>query len=240
MLWLEVKNNKQKSFLLCYCYRPPSASNVWIENFEEAIERANLEAKEIIVIGDFNFNRINDTGSSKQWIRLTDSLNLTQLVKKPTRVTATSETLIDHVYSNTQGNIIDVSVPVLAISDHYPVCILCVLPENYLKHLIPVLFTNLLILGAQKHLLRSNFFMALLTYLMKPVMHWITSLRFSFPPYKRMLPRRKSESNDKKQPNWINAEILTAMKIRDQLRKIKNNTQYAHWRNKVRALIPNS
>ena len=44
--------NKQKSFLLCYCYRPPSASNVWIENFEEAIERANLEAKEITVIGD--------------------------------------------------------------------------------------------------------------------------------------------------------------------------------------------
>ena len=123
MLWLEVKNNKQKSFLLCYCYRPPSASNVWIENFEEAIECANLEAKEIIVIGDFNFNLLNETGSSKQWLHLTDSLNLTQLVKKPTRVTATSETLIDHVYSNTQGNIIDVSVPVLAISDHYPVCI---------------------------------------------------------------------------------------------------------------------
>ena len=52
ILWLEVKNNKQKSVLLCYCYRPPSATNLRIENFEEKIEHANLEAKEIIVIDD--------------------------------------------------------------------------------------------------------------------------------------------------------------------------------------------
>ena len=44
-------------------------------------------------------------------------------MKKPTRVTAKSETLIDHVYSSTPENITDVSVPVLAVSDHYPVCI---------------------------------------------------------------------------------------------------------------------
>ena len=44
-------------------------------------------------------------------------------MKKPTTVTATSETLTDHVYCNTQRNITDVSVLVLAISDHYPVYI---------------------------------------------------------------------------------------------------------------------
>ena len=82
MLWLKVKNNKQKSFLLCYCYRPSSTSNVWIENFEEAIECANLEAKEVIVIGDFNFNLLNETGSSKQWLRLTDSLNFNTISEK--------------------------------------------------------------------------------------------------------------------------------------------------------------
>ena len=52
----------------------------------------------------------------------TDSFNFTQLVTEPTRVTENSETLIDHVYTNTPENIIDISVPVLAISDHYPVC----------------------------------------------------------------------------------------------------------------------
>ena len=41
MLRLAVKNNKQKSFLLCYCYRPPSASTDWSERTERSLERAN-------------------------------------------------------------------------------------------------------------------------------------------------------------------------------------------------------
>ena len=48
------ENNKQKPFLICYGYRPPSATSAWIEHFEETMERANLEAKEIIVLCDFN------------------------------------------------------------------------------------------------------------------------------------------------------------------------------------------
>ena len=42
-----------------------------------------------------------------------------------------SETLIDHVYTNTP--ITDISVPVLAISDHYPVCITRKLSKSFDK-----------------------------------------------------------------------------------------------------------
>ena len=123
ILWLEVKNNNQKPFLICYCYRPPSATSAWIEHFEETMERANLEAKEIIVLGDFNINVANECISSNSWQQVTHNFNLTQFVKKPTRITTKSETLIDHAYSNTSGKIKDVSVLVLGVSDHYPVCI---------------------------------------------------------------------------------------------------------------------
>ena len=61
MLWLEIKNNIQKPFLMCYCYRPPSALSMWTENVEKALEQANLEAKEIIMLGDFNFNLMKET-----------------------------------------------------------------------------------------------------------------------------------------------------------------------------------
>ena len=77
------------------------------------MERANLEAKEIIVLGDFNINVLNESSSSNSWHQVTHSFNLTQFVKKPTRITTKSETLIDHAYSNTPENIIEVSVPVL-------------------------------------------------------------------------------------------------------------------------------
>ena len=37
-------------------------------------------------------------------------------------------------------------------------------------------------------------------------------------------PQKKRRVKRQKQPNWINAEILTAMKIRDQFQKTKTNT----------------
>ena len=55
-IWLELKLNKQKSFLICYCYRPPSSTVDWISNMENTSEQAILEDKEVIILGDLNFN----------------------------------------------------------------------------------------------------------------------------------------------------------------------------------------
>ena len=94
MLRLEIKNNVQKQFFMCYCYRPPSALSIWTENAEKAIQHANLEAKEIIMLGDFNFNLMKETCGTKQWLQITDNINLKQLVTDSTRVTSTTKTLI--------------------------------------------------------------------------------------------------------------------------------------------------
>ena len=51
-----------------------------------------------------------------------DSVNLVQIITTPTRVTAKSETLIDHIYTSNPDCIIKHSVPCYAASDHYPVC----------------------------------------------------------------------------------------------------------------------
>ena len=108
-------------YRLRYTARLPSASTDWSEKIERSLEHANLEAKEIIILGDFNFNLLNKPNDTLQWTEATDNFNFKHLVNNPTRVTATTQTLIDHAYTNTPDNIIDVSVPVFAISDHYPV-----------------------------------------------------------------------------------------------------------------------
>ena len=243
ILWLEVKNNRQKPFLLCYCYRPPSATSAWIESFEKSMEHANLEAKEIIVIGDFNINVINDTNSTRNWLLTTDSLNMTQLVKKPTRVTATSETLIDHAYSNTIDNIIEVTVPVLGVSDHYPVCITRKLSKafdtgpvhkfiNYrdTKTFDEEQFLN--DLNNQPWSVIDIFDDAndALDYF-SDVFNSVLSTH---------APKKQKRVKRQKQPKWINDEILTAMKIRNKFKETKNKTQYALWRNKVKLLIRNA
>lgn len=49
--------------------------------------------------------------------------NLHQPIDKPTRTTAGSETLIDHIYVTTKHSIVEVCYPVCGCSEHFPVCI---------------------------------------------------------------------------------------------------------------------
>ena len=113
-IWVEFKNNKQKSFFTCYSYRPPSSSVDWINKFENNIERAISDNREIILLGDFNFNLLQEHSATKSWKRLLNALNFQQLINKPTRVTDISETLIDHVYSNVPENVTETAVPYLS------------------------------------------------------------------------------------------------------------------------------
>jgi hypothetical protein len=48
---------------------------------------------------------------------------MSQIASDPTRVTKTSSTLVNHVYSNHPENIDFISDPKYSISDHYPICI---------------------------------------------------------------------------------------------------------------------
>ena len=56
-------------------------------------------------------------------MQLIESLNFTQRVKYPTRIIDNSSTLIDHVFTNIPGNIIELNIPSYALSDHFQVAI---------------------------------------------------------------------------------------------------------------------
>ena len=71
-------------------------------------------------MGDFNFDfGIN---LNKKWHNLIELFDLTQSVSKPTRVTESNSTIIDHIYFTKPERIIESFVPSLSISDHFPIC----------------------------------------------------------------------------------------------------------------------
>ena len=58
---------------------------------------------ELIVMGDFNIDlKLNP---NKKWQNLIELFDLSQLVNDPTRVTETSSTIIDHIYTTHQENV---------------------------------------------------------------------------------------------------------------------------------------
>lgn len=243
LIWLEVRNHKQKSFLICYCYRPPSSTSEWVEKFEQSLEKANVENKEIILLGDFNFNLLNETSNTRSWLRTINSLQFDQLVQEPTRITDTTETLIDHVYSNLPENIIEVSVPCYAISDHYPVC-LTRKPSNSLDR-GPI--HKFIQYRDTKYFSENDFISELATQPWSVIDIFDDpndALDFFMTIFNSVLdqhaPKKHRRVKRLIQPNWINSEITTAIKMRDRFHQLKNVEQYRIWRNKVKILIQKS
>ena len=108
--------------LISYCYRPLSSMADGINRIENETDKCSSEQRETILLGNFNFNLLHDTQSSKTWLRTINAFNCHQLIKTPVRVTNASQTLIDHLYSSVPENIIEITVPHLAVSDQYPIC----------------------------------------------------------------------------------------------------------------------
>lgn len=121
-IWAEVTLPSTKPFLICSVYRPPNACSNWIDLFENELSKAQTAGFELILMGDLNIDFATRTNS--KWNNLIQLFDLTQLVSKPTRVTNSTATIIDHdVYTTNNENIIECFVPHYAVSDHFPVCI---------------------------------------------------------------------------------------------------------------------
>ena len=119
-VWAEITLPNSKPFLICSIYHPPDACSSWIDLFDNEITKAQTTSLELILMGDFNIDY--SSSCNNKWNNLVQLFDLSQLVSKLIRVTASTTTIIDHVYTTHKGNITECFVPHYAISDHYPVC----------------------------------------------------------------------------------------------------------------------
>jgi len=78
-----------------------------------------LESKESILMGDFNTDL---SKANTPWTDAVSLFNLSQTVSTPARVTPSSKTFIDHIYSTNIAYILKTYVPVIGVSYHYPSC----------------------------------------------------------------------------------------------------------------------
>ena len=239
-LFLEVKPEKQKPFLLAYTYRPPSSTQEWTVDFEQILDNLYTENKEIILLGDFNINLFDASNNVQNWLQIMDSVNLTQVVKDPTRVTPSSCTLIDHAYSNRAQNIKDVYVPCYAISDHYPVCLTHKLSHCKDKELDHKTITY----RAMKHFDQDQFLLDLECqpwFLLNMYDDPNDAMDFFNKCFEKVLnnhaPKKTKRVKNELQPNWFTKEIDQAGKNRDFCKKRNDIDNYKFWRNRTKTLI---
>ena len=239
-MWLEVRQPKSKSFLMSEVYRPPSSTVQWLHDFNCTIDNILLEEKECIILGDFNFDILNDNSQSKNWIETMDSTNFTQLVKDPTRITNVSATLIDHAFSNVPDNIVNIHVPLYAISDHYPIFISRKMSSCYDKGPVHKSITY----RSLKNFDECRFLedLAIQPWSVLDLYDDVdNSFEVFFTMFKSVLnkhaPQRNKRVKKVNQPGWMKKEIIDAIRLRDYFLKRSDILNYRCWRQRVKNLI---
>lgn len=113
---LNIILSPQMSFTLVGLYRPPSSKISFLDQLSSILKECNFD-KEVILMGDFNINW-KDKCNWKALKQIANTFDLTQLIKGPTRITQSSKTQIDLIFSNKPERMIKSFNMITGLSDH--------------------------------------------------------------------------------------------------------------------------
>ena len=236
-IWAEIELPNAKPFLVCSVYRPPNVQSDWIDMFEEELCIAQATGLEFILMGDFNIDL--NTCTNNKFINMLQVFDLTQFVREPTRVTQTSSTLIDHVYSSHPENILTCFVSDISISDHFPVCF-----SRKINNRIPKIKHQKTSYCGFKHFNEVNFLRDL-----SQDLNMFTSdqqtINADMDRWSSIMvqhlnthaPIKSKHVKSSRLPDWFSPDIKNMQKLRDKYKRLKQWSEYKTYRNKTRQLI---
>ena len=117
-IWITVKQ-QDKLVIIGTIYRPPSANSVYYDDMLSEIQRAHDICSNVIVMGDLNYDYINDDTLSRNPVFNIEMLfNMKQLIEEPTRVTVNTKSLLDVILTSDHESHDNTTVINTPMSDH--------------------------------------------------------------------------------------------------------------------------
>ncbi|MCV6636078.1 hypothetical protein, partial [Candidatus Albibeggiatoa sp. nov. NOAA] len=153
ILSVEIHKPNAKPFVVTSWYRPPNSLVDLFSNIDSLLGRLDSENIEHYLMGDMNCDLLSsDNIYVRALLNVTDVYGLKQLIDEPTRITPSTSTLIDLIFTTHQDNILCSGVSHVGISDHS-------LVYAYRKISIPPVSKgiNLISYRQFKHFNRTNF-----------------------------------------------------------------------------------
>ena len=125
-LSIEISLNDQRNTLASVLYRPPSGKIEPFENFlSKLLSSVQNSNKNLHIAGDFNLNLLDHDSNKKvhDFFNIIYRNSMIPTINKPTRVTRTTATAIDHILTNCFiDRIFKTAIFKSDISDHFPIC----------------------------------------------------------------------------------------------------------------------
>lgn len=222
-----------RPFIASTIYRPPSSLISWYELFKLFFEGCIALSLEIVLLGDFNLDWSNQ-GALSRWLPIVQDFHLTQLISSPTRVTPSTSTTIDHIYTTHPHKIFSADVNPSGLSDHYLITL-----NRKSGRMPPLSSEHKIITYRRWHSLNQDGLIADL--LCAP---WEQRSPDTVDPalqfqhnfndvIDRWLPLKTKRVKSKILPRWLDLEVRGLIRHRDHLKKAGLTSEYKKARNKV-------
>ena len=114
---LSTPTHNDFSFVVGTIYIPPNSPSSYFEPFYHNLECVTSTDNKVILMGDFNIDQT--TEKDKETTKIEDEFGLVQLIMSPTRVTLTSSSTTDLIFTSDPNLHNHTGVYPLALSDHY-------------------------------------------------------------------------------------------------------------------------
>lgn len=109
-----------RNYVYAVMYRPPDSSvNTFISSLEELLNYVNDNNLKLILGGDLNINILESSAAAITFVSTVESSGYDIVTETPTRITPTSETLIDLFITNVNKDNVENGVICCDISDHF-------------------------------------------------------------------------------------------------------------------------
>ena len=122
-IFVEIAIDNVKSIVGCVYRAPDNDIASFIHSFDYHMQVIGREKKDVYLMGDFNINLLNcdSDGRVKDFVDFLTSFGLFALITKPTRITSTTSTLIDNIFTNCIQDDFDCGILCSDLSDHMPI-----------------------------------------------------------------------------------------------------------------------
>ena len=125
-IFIRVNTGKNEFKIIGNIYRAPGCNinefNIKLDNLLQDINNHPVykKASEILILGDFNINLLNHDKhqQTQNYLETLLGHGMLPLITLPTRITSTSSTLIDHLFTSLKHDSFDSGIIYTAISDH--------------------------------------------------------------------------------------------------------------------------
>ena len=237
-IWVEFKREKShRPLLIGTFYRNGAYGSEWTTNFIKMMDNIFLKYKDVVLLGDFN---INLKRKNVSWSNTLAMLNLTQVIKEPTRIDGSCESIIDHIYTNNRLSLSNIKVEDSSISDHKSIFCTwsCKLPfDKKTSHTVIEYrsFKNFNACAFCHDLSLTPFDAVLNEKNAECALDRFVNIFMSV--IDKHAPLHHHRVKHPSLPPWLTNEVVEAMQLRDSYKKAKQIEEFRRQRNKVTQLV---